>query len=576
MATKLCVSLGQCSQAGAKQVNQDFHGAWTPREPQLSTRGVAVAVADGISSSAVSDLASEAAVAGFLQDYYSTPDAWTVKYAAQRVIAAINSWLYAQTRRSEHRYDRDRGYVCTFTALVIKSATAHIFHVGDTRVYRLAGSALEQLTRDHRVHISPEQSYLGAALGVDEHVEIEYHSVPVVPGDTFFLTTDGVHDFVPAGFVERTLDEQSGDFDEAARSIVRHALEQGSDDNLTAQLVRVESVGEPEASEVYEHLSGLPFPPRLGERSRIDGYDIVREIHASHRSHVFLAMDRDTGDRVALKTLATESESDPIQIERFLAEEWIASRINSPYVAKAHASGRARHYLYTVMEFIQGQTLTQWMRDHPRPEIAQVRDLVEQIAKGVRAFHRMEMIHQDLRPDNVMIDNTGTVKLIDFGSTRVAGIAETLEETDAGTMPGTVQYSAPEYFLGETGTERSDIFSLGVMAYQMLTGHLPYGTDVSRATSRLAQYRLQYKSVLRYKRDLPAWLDGPLRKAVHPDPNKRYQAVSEFVYELRHPRPEFADRPAPPLLERNPLLFWKGLSLLLAVTVAVLASLLAQ
>lgn len=576
MATQVRVALGQCSEAGPKEVNQDFHGAWTPREPQLSTRGVAVALADGISTSDVSDVASETAVTGFLDDYYSTPDGWTVKHAAHRVLMAINSWLYAQTRCHAWPGERDRGYVCTFTALVIKSATAHIFHVGDTRAYRLAGGALEQLTNDHRVRVSAHQSYLGAALGIDEHIEIEYHSVPVVAGDIFVLTTDGVHDFITEEEVVDTIAEQGGDLERAARVVTRKALERGSDDNLTIQLVRAEQVGTPEVAELYGHLSDLPFPPMLDTGVTLDGYQIIREIHASHRSHVYLAVDLDTGERVALKTLATECQQDIGQIERFLAEEWIARRINSPHVTQAHVAGRPRHYLYTVTRFIEGQTLTQWMRDRPRPELARVRDLVEQIARGVRAFHRAGMIHQDLRPDNVLIDTTGTVKLVDFGSTRVAGLVERTGETEAAAPPGTVQYSAPEYFLGESGSERSDIFSLGVITYQMLTGHLPYGADVAAAKSRLAQYRLRYRSVLRYNRDLPAWIDGPLRKAVHPDPNKRHQALSEFVHELRNPRPEFADRPPPPLLERNPLLFWQAVSLLLAVTVAVLAGLLAQ
>ena len=102
------------------------------------------------------------------------------------------------------------------------------------------------------------------------------------------------------------------------------------------------------------------------------------------------------------------------------------------------------------------------------------------------AFHRKEMLHQDLRPQNVMIDATGTAKIIDFGSTYVAGIAENISPLAQGEMLGTVQYMAPEYFLGEGGDTRSDLFSLGVIAYQMLSGRLPYGAEVSRARTRAA------------------------------------------------------------------------------------------
>src|SRR6185436_1686839 len=131
---------------------------------------------------------------------------------------------------------------------------------------------------------------------------------------------------------------------------------------------------------------------------------------------------------------------------------------------------RRQKYLYVVTEFVDGQTLPQWMIDHPKPDLETVRGIVEQIARGLQAFHRREMLHQDLRPENIMIDKTGTVKIIDFGSTKVAGVSEATPSIDRNDMLGTAQYTAPEYFLGESGTPRSDIFSLGVITFQMLSG----------------------------------------------------------------------------------------------------------
>src|SRR4029077_4167121 len=177
--------IGQCSEKGRKPTNQDFHGALIPNEPLLSLKGIAIVIADGISSSDVSHIASESAVKSFLTDYYCTAESWSVKTSAQRVIAATNSWLYVQTRRSQYAYDRDKGYVCTLSAMVIKSTTAHIFHVGDCRIYRIFGNSLEQLTYDHRVVISSAQSYLGRALGVNPQVEIDYQTLKVEKGDTF-------------------------------------------------------------------------------------------------------------------------------------------------------------------------------------------------------------------------------------------------------------------------------------------------------------------------------------------------------------------------------------------------------
>src|SRR3954467_9536079 len=145
MPRELQISVGQNSDKGRKEINQDFHGVLIPGEPLLSTKGIAVVLADGISSSDVSQEASESAVKSFLTDYYCTSESWSVKTSAQRVIAATNSWLHSQTRRSQYSYDKDKGYVCTMSAMVLKSTTAHIFHVGDSRIHRVSGNSLEQL-----------------------------------------------------------------------------------------------------------------------------------------------------------------------------------------------------------------------------------------------------------------------------------------------------------------------------------------------------------------------------------------------------------------------------------------------
>ena len=159
---------------------------------------MAIALADGISSSAVSQEASESAVRSFLEDYYCTSDAWSVKRSGQRVLAASNAWLHGQTQRSPHRHDQDRGYVCTFSAMVIKSTTAHLFHVGDSRIYRLHPQALEPLTEDHRVQVSSQQSYLARALGVQPSVDIDYLALPLAPGEVYLLATDGVYEHADA------------------------------------------------------------------------------------------------------------------------------------------------------------------------------------------------------------------------------------------------------------------------------------------------------------------------------------------------------------------------------------------
>jgi serine/threonine protein kinase len=238
-------------------------------------------------------------------------------------------------------------------------------------------------------------------------------------------------------------------------------------------------------------------------------------------------------------------------------------------VLKPRPRLRKPGFLYVVTEYVEGRTLTQWMIDNPRPDLEAVRGIVEQIAAGLQAFHRKEMLHQDLRPENVMIDRTGTVKIIDFGSVRVSGLAEA-DPAGANDILGTVQYTAPEYFLGEGGTPRSDLYSLGVIAYQMVTGRLPYGVRMSQARTKFQQGRIAYASALDDTREIPAWFDGALRKAVHPDPLRRYGELFEFVHDLRHPNGDLLDSNPSPLLQRNPLLFWKGLSFALAAALLLL------
>ena len=563
-------SCGQFTDRGRKEINQDFHGISTPDTGQLASKGLALAVADGISTSSLSHIASATAVNSFFSDYYCTSDAWSVKKSGQQVLAATNSWLHSLTRQSQFRFEKERGYVCTFSALIIKSTTAHIFHVGDSRVYRLRQRQLEQLTEDHRQQLSQHESVLSRALGIDQYVEMDYRAASVEAGDVFILCTDGIHEHLTHDDWLNLIAQHSQSLDAAARALAQRALDNGSRDNLTVQLVRIDHLADQSAPQVYQQLAELPFAPALDARSQIDGYQITRELKITSRSHVYLASDQQTGAKVVLKFPSIDQRDDPVYLERFLLEEWIARRLNSAHILKPYNAERQRNYVYVAMEYIEGQSLAQWLVDNPNPSLEIVRELVEQIAKGVQAFHRMDMLHQDLRPENILIDTTGTVKIIDFGSTRVAGLAEIDNPLQRSHLAGTALYSAPEYFLGEAGLPQSDQFSLAVITYHLLSGRYPYGTQVAQAKTRAAQNRLHYQSVLDDEREIPAWIDHVLRKALHPNPYKRYGELSEFVYDLRQPNQTFLAKSKPPLIERNPVGFWQGVSLVLTLIVIVL------
>ena len=552
----LNVSIGGATNKGVKAVNQDFLGSVTPKEPLLSAKGIALAMADGISSSKVSQIASETAVGSFLEDYYCTSDSWSVKSSVQKVIKSINSWLYSQTRNSPYRFDKDKGYICTFSALVFKSNTAHLFHSGDTRIYRLSGNQLEQLTEDHRRIVSADVNYLTRALGIDQTLEIDYQKQTIEQGDVFVLATDGIYEFIKGAQIAEVITQATNNassLNDVAEAILQKALALGSDDNLSIQIARVDDIPDYELDEVHQ-LTRLPLAPRLTPRMLFDGYEILREIYISSRSHVFLARDVDTSETVVIKTPSTELRSDAKYLERFMLEEWIAKRVNNPNVAKAIEPKRKRNFLYLVTEYIDGISLNQWMIDNPKPKLEQVRGIVEQIAKGLQAFHRQEMIHQDLRPNNIMIDDTNTVKIIDFGSTFIAGV------TDANTedvMRGTIRYSAPEYFLGQLGTQQSDIYSLAIITYQMLSGKFPYDSNIAQARSLSAQEKLNYRSLITSDSEFPLWLDYTLKRALHLNPLKRYGELSEFMQDIRHPNKIYLAKTKPPLMERDPVMFWQ-------------------
>lgn len=565
MTATLSLTVGQHSRAGRKAINQDRCGVFIPDGLELTTKGIVTAVADGISSSDVSQEASSTAISSFIEDYYATPDSWSVASSAERVLKSINSWLYGRSRNSPYRFEPEKGYICTFSGLIFKGLSAHLFHTGDSRIYRVTESGLEQLTQDHRQQDPELGEYLTRAMGLEQQLRADTQTMNIKQGDLFLLATDGVYDYINHQQVLAALDAHADDLHRAAETLVEQALAAGSEDNLTLQIVRVESLPAAGQQQLQSQSAQLPLPPELTPGLIVDGYKIARELYASSRSHVFLARDVETDALVALKTLSTELEDSPEAIERFLMEDWIAKRLDHVNCLKAHQSHRRPQFLYSVSEYVDGQTLTQWMHDNPEPGLDEVRRIVEQIGKGLQAMHRKEMIHQDIRPENIMLDNTGTVKIIDFGSTRIAGLAELGAESEL--ILGTAQFTAPEYFLGYAGTAQSDIFSLGVLTYHLLSHSLPYGSKVSQAYSVAAQRKLSYQSLVREEASVPFWVDDTIRKAVHIQPHRRYQEVAEFLYDLSHPNKAFVNKARPPLLERNPVLFWKLVSLGLILVV---------
>ena len=565
-AAVLAVSIGQYSTAGRKSENQDFHGSLTPEGEYLAAKGIVLAIADGISTSAQGAAASETAVKSFLTDYMCTPQTWSVQTAAERVIAATNGWMHAQNAAAGQTSDetREAGLICTFSALVLKSRSAHIFHVGDARVAHMTHRGIEPLTQAHRVSTGGGQSYLAKAMGMARNVELDYRQMQVDCGDVFILTTDGIHEVLGDAAIRRII-EQAANLDAAARTLCDAALEAGSTDNLTAQIVRIDGLPNGEIDELLQAAPALPPARHLAAGDRFEGYLVLRRLHASARSHVYLARDEEDGGQAVLKIPSTEHAQDPAQLAALQMEEWVMRRIKHQNLLEAAPRRGPRRHIFAAAQYVEGQSLIEWIADNPKPDLGKVRDIVRQIASGLLAMHRREMIHRDLRPHNVLLDTDGTAKIIDFGSVQVAGWQDIRPQREGdGAYAGTLQYGAPGLYRGVLAGPQSDLYSLGTIAYQMLTGTLPYGRKPPSVAAHSGGRMPRYIPARNINPAVPDWMDAALAKAVHPDPARRYTELSEFTYDLAHPNASLA-RPDPlPLLYRGSTEFWRAATLVLA------------
>ena len=555
MKKTLKVSIGQYSTAGIKQQNQDFHGVYLPEGHVLKQKGIACVIADGIGSSNVSHLAAETAVGSFLSDYYSTSDAWSTQTSAERVIRATNSWLYAQTQQSQGRFDKDRGYVCTLSALILKQQQAHVFHVGDSRIYRIRDHEIELLTHDHRVWLSSKEHYLSRALGADYRIEIDYRNIELKEKDIFLLMTDGVYEFVTdQQLLDLTLID--ADLNQLAKGLVEKALEQGSDDNLSFQVIRVEQL--PELNQFHIQQDYV-FPQQLSKGEIFEGYVIDKILHQNHRSCLYLAHDTQQQPLV-IKTLGVDLQQDKYAVEQFQLEDWVSKRLKHDNLMQCYPHNTEKKYLFQCYEYLQGETLAQWLHRQEKPlNLDEILPILQQTALALNAMHRLEMLHQDIRPKNIIVLNTESamkIKLIDYGSTAVRGLVE-INPKNANRPLGTLAFMAPEYFIDHSPSVHSDQFSLAVMAYYLLTKQLPYGTDLARCNSLKQLKKVQYYSIRKYRPDLPIWLDKILGQALSIEPTHRFEALSELIHNLMHPSKELLNSKPPAIIERDPLRFWQ-------------------
>lgn len=555
LQSNLHIRFAQRSEAGRKPENQDTVGARIPEGNALTNKGIAIAIADGVSSSMAAREASQTAVAGFLTDYYATPDTWRTQQSALRVIQALNSSLFGRSQNSIY----GEGYLSTFSTLILKGSTAFIFHVGDTRIYRLRGNDFECLTRDHTQRIDRNTNYLSRAIGADPFLEVDMHTSEIETGDVFILSCDGIHEFIPPAEFKNLVKDNKDDLDTLVNKAIELALAHNSDDNISIQAAAIEKIGSATQNDAMQVLSRLPFPPLLSPGQIIDGLRVKKILHESSRSQVYL-VENEKNTPLVMKTPSVNFQDDPAYIERFAMEAWIGSRISGSQVARVIPAPESRSCLYYLTEYIPGPTLTQLLKERGKLSIVDAVELIEYLIRGIRTFHRKDTLHQDLKPDNIVISAKGPV-IVDFGSCWVAGVEEVIAPFTRDNILGTLDYSAPEYRYGGKTGPASDQFSLAVLLYEMLTGKLPYGAQYGQAMNLNSFQKLKYISAMQHNPLVPYWLDKALEKALSIYPSARYEALSEWSQDLKRPNPQWLTPRQQPLVERYPQAVWKVIAI---------------
>jgi serine/threonine protein phosphatase PrpC len=551
-------SVGFVSETGPRKRNEDFAGAVFGSELPEPRRDVVAALSDGIGSTKGGREAAEIAVRGFLDGFCDLSETMEVRRAAAIVLNALNGWIHSQA----HRDPELSGMGCTFTALVLRGRIAHVLHVGDSRAYRLSRDRLTCLTSDHVRQGEKgggRSNILTRALGVETELRLDYSTQPVAQHDRFLLCSDGVHGYLADELIAEIM-QQRVSSEDTARALVAAALDAGSTDNCTALVLDVVGLATAETADIGANIAQLPLVavPQGGET--IDGFVLKVLLSDGRYTRLFGAADEVEGGEVALKFPKPMVASVDAYRAAFIREAWVGARVNSPWLGHVIELPPGRQTcLYTVMPLYQGELLETRLARRPALGLEEGRQIAIKLARAAAALHRVGIVHRDIKPDNVILESGGSLKLIDLGVVRVPG----MEDAPPEEIPGTPAYMAPEMFDGEAGNEATDIYALGVTMFRAFTGEFPYGNP--DATSLPRRDRPAPLSALRP--DLPAWLQAVLGRAIARDPADRFRDMAEFAVEIEAgpARAPLAVHRPRTLYERDPLRFWQGAAALLAL-----------
>ncbi len=549
---RLLAAAGHASETGKRADNQDFVGIYSATETERAHHGMIAALADGVGGAKGGRIAAELAVRSLIEGLYAQPDTIGPAAAVARVMTPYNRWLHAAGKSEAMAHA-----ATTFTALILKGRRAHALHVGDSRAWLFRGGRLTLLTQDH-CHAHPDQRHiLYRAIGIEDRLRLDHHEVLLDLHDRLLLTSDGVHGVLDNKRISAILGaRQSAEAD--AQAIVEAALDAGSHDNASAIVIDIIALPAPDHDAIAGDIARLPILPPPDAGQSIDGFRLDLLLADGRYTRLFRATDTASGADVAIKFPKPILLSEGGARLAFAREILVGSRVNSPFVGGVIAVAPDRQtQLYGVQPFYDGETLEARLKRHIGLEEAL--GIAIRLVRAVTALHRLDIIHRDIKPDNVMLTSDGGLKLIDLGVARLPRV----DEFAANEIPGTPSYLAPEMFSGNAGDQATDQFALGVTLWRLFAGAYPYGEVEAFARPRFG--KVDAPSRLRH--EIPAWLDAVLLRSVAVDPQDRFGDVIEQLRALEggaavariHTRPV-------PLIERNPAAFWQLISALLAMS----------
>jgi serine/threonine protein phosphatase PrpC len=471
-----------------RQNNEDCVGFWRPETPELvRTVGIGAIIADGVGGTGRGEVASQLAVKTALDMFKGTMAETEPADLLRHIFNQANKLVYDA---SMHHHEEGR-MATTLTISIFRQDEVSIGHVGDSRMYLIRNGALRRLTTDHSyvalqvklglvkerdAMASPMRSMITRSIGQDLICGYDVFSQTLEKGDVLVQCTDGLYSVV----VDDEICEVAGHLapEPGCAELIARAEKRGAEDNVSVQLIRINEI------EHRHFYRGVPFyvkPNPLSVSNEIqpgqvlDGrFEITDLINRSGMGSIFKANDLKTGLTVAIKAPLMQFESDPASFSRFQREEEIGQSLSHPYILKIFAippEEKSRPYI--VMEYLQGQTLSALLREvHPLPE-PDAAKIASRVCEALDVMHFHKIVHRDLKPQNIMICTNGSIRIMDFG---IAKSLKARRLTFVGFSPsmGTPDYMAPEQVKGKRGDERTDIYALGAILYEMCTGQTPY------------------------------------------------------------------------------------------------------